>query len=209
MHYNKLKSKEGKRGDLTKDQDLLLSKIIDEKVKMFEKLENPEYLKEQQERKENFKKLVKEKYEKFISDFRLVGKPIVPEYAIIEVFFVLQENKTEGGIILTEEAKESTLKVYPIAKVLESNSDLVKKGEIVSIPYPYTMNEISKEWIQYQKDLREQPTLSQTVPEPPMYVGKLNEWVNYIYKADPFEEQTKQDTYTFCLPIRMLQAHKI
>lgn len=134
---------------------------------------------------------------------------IVPETVIIRVFYYNESDSLNTTLILTEDVKQAFHKVLPIARVLVSNTDTLSPGDIVKLPAVYGKNVISKEWEQYQKDVREQPSLKREYPVPPMYVGKLNEWANYMYQLDPFSDTSMDDQHTFCIPVRILQTKKV
>ena len=42
--------------------------------------------------------------------------------------------------------------------------------------------------------------------KPPMYVGILSQWGQYIYQRNPFSDVDIEDQHTFCLPDRMIQS---
>lgn len=133
--------------------------------------------------------------------------PIIEDYVIIEVFFynVLER---KSNIIMDDLGgnKLSDYKILPLAKVLSTNSSKVNKGDIVSIPAIMGKTVRSTEWVDWKQKTIEQPSLAREFPEPPVYVGKLNEWMSYIYQENPLEDLNTLDQHTFCLPVRMLQA---
>ena len=42
--------------------------------------------------------------------------------------------------------------------------------------------------------------------KPPMYVGLLSQWGQYIYQRDPFSDVDIDDQHTFLVPDRMIQS---
>ena len=130
--------------------------------------------------------------------------PITDNFVIIKLFFY-NETPTNNIIILDEDS-DAYHRVYPTAIVVASSSEKVKPGDVVTIPAVYGKTVQSKEWVQYQKDVREQPTLKQVMPEPPAYVGKLSEWTQYIYQKDPFTDTSLEDQHVFCIADRYLQT---
>lgn len=151
-----------------------------------------------------------EKYNEWLNSDRHLtfkAKPIIEDYVIIEVFYYNVLEK-QSSIILEDIGgkKLSDYKIVPIARVLASNSEKVSKGDLVSIPAVLSKTARSMEWVDWKQKVTEQPSLKHDFPEPPMYVGKLNEWVNYIYQENPLEDLSPLDQHTFCIPARMLQA---
>lgn len=151
-----------------------------------------------------------EKYNEWLNSKRhetFKAHPIIEDYVIIEVFHY-NVLATSSFILRTEYMDKdfSDYKILPIARVLASNSEKVQKGDIVSIPAILGKTVRSNEWIDWKKRVTEQPSLKHEFPEPPVYVGKLNEWLNYIYQENPLEELNTLDQHTFCIPARMLQA---
>jgi len=130
--------------------------------------------------------------------------PITDNFVIIKLFFY-NETPTSSLIIIDEDS-DAYHRVYPTAIVVASSSEKVKPGDVVTIPAVYGKTVQSKEWVQYQKDVREQPTLKQVMPEPPAYVGKLSEWTQYIYQKDPFTDTSLEDQHVFCIADRYLQT---
>ncbi len=148
-----------------------------------------------------------------ISDF--VGHiPSTPNHLIIKVFYYhdLTDIKvTQGGILLTESVSDFSLgslhKVLPIGYVVASTSEGIKPGDIVNLPSLVSKTKLSEEYKQWEKDIREQPTLKrEEILKPPMYVGILSQWGQYIYQRNPFSDVDIEDQHTFCLPDRMIQS---
>lgn len=132
--------------------------------------------------------------------------PLTPNHCIIKVFYYNELPKTE---LLILDSVEGYHRVYPVAKVVavsELGERIFKPGDIVSIPSVMCKTVQSDEWIRYQKMVREQPTLKHEVPEPAAYVGKLNEWIPYMYSKDPFTDTNIDDQHTFCLRDSLLQS---
>lgn len=183
-------------------------RIIEANQKQFSEedlLRFDNYGKKQEEYKlESYNKWLESKrYETF------KAKPIIEDYVIIEVFHYNVLATT--SLLLSDDPSNVTkefsdYRIIPVARVLASNSEKVSKGDLVSIPAIFSKTVRSNEWLQWKKDVTEQPSLKHEYPEPPVYVGKLNEWVNYIYQENPLEELNTLDQHTFCIPARMLQA---
>lgn len=169
-----------------------------------------EALAKQKEQEAKSKKAMEDSYAKWLDtpiEKEYVNEELVtPDMVIIRLFYYNESDAHNISIILTEEVKQSYHKVLPIARVLVSNYENLNSGDIVKLPAVYGKNVLSKEWEQYQKDIREQPSLTREYPVPPMYVGKLNEWVNYMYQRDPFSDTSMDDQHTFCIPARLLQT---
>jgi len=132
--------------------------------------------------------------------------PITDNHVIIKLFFY--NELPSNNIIILDENSDAYHRVYPVAIVVASSSPKVDPGDVVTIPAVYGKTVQSKEWVQYQKDVREQPTLKQVMPEPPAYVGKLSEWTQYIYQKDPFTDTSLEDQHVFCIADRYLQTIK-
>ena len=136
-------------------------------------------------------------------------KLLIPDTVIIRLFYYNESPNVSSTLILTDEVKEAYHRVLPIAKVLVSNTEVLSPGDIVKIPAVYAKNVLSQEWEQWSKDVTEQPSLRRNYPQPPRYVGRLNEWSNYMYQLDPFSDTSIEDQHTFCIPFRMLQTASI
>jgi histone deacetylase complex regulatory component SIN3 len=135
--------------------------------------------------------------------------PVNPNHSIVKVFYYNEIPKTD---LLILDNVEGYHRVYPIAKVVavsEVGDRIFKPGDIVSIPSVMCKTIQSEEWVKYQRMVREQPTLKHEVPEPAAYVGKLNEWIPYMYSKNPFTDTNIDDQHTFCLRDSLLQAKVI
>lgn len=196
-----------------KDRDILEQEMND--IKNFHSPEQYEKLKAlEREREEKIKKSFQEWLKKdHISDF--IGHiPSAPNHLIIKVFYYheLSDIKvTEGGILLTAGVEDLTLssihRVIPIGYVVASTSENIKSGDLVNLPSLVSKTKLSEEYKQWQKDIREQPTLKREEHlKPPMYVGILSQWGQYIYQRNPFSDTDIEDQHTFCLPDRMIQS---
>ena len=161
---------------------------------------------------EEAKKKINSYYEEWlVSDLHSEYKnhiPIIPGHVIIRVFFY--SSIEQSTLILDESVKRSTYKVYPIAKVLSIGTDTsLQPGDLITIPARMSINQISEEWINYQKLITEQPSMRDKMPQPPMFYGMLKDWVQYMYKIDPITPISKEDEHTFCLPERLLQTKRV
>lgn len=140
-----------------------------------------------------------------VSDY--VGHtPVNPNHCIIKVFYYNELPQTD---LLILDNLEGYHRVYPIAKVVAVSSvgdRNFKPGDIVTIPSVMCKTVQSDEWISYQKMVREQPTLKHEIPEPAAYVGKLNEWIPYMYSKNPFTDTNIDDQHTFCVRDSLLQS---
>lgn len=163
---------------------------------------------------------IKEKYEKWLKDESILDNfeniiVATDNHVVISVFYYqeLSDLKTtEGGIIIADAIDNSSLssihKILPVARVVAANSDLFKIGDIVAIPAVMSKTKISDEWLQWQKDIREQPTLQkEELLTPPMYTGMLSQWGQYIFQANPWDSIDNPEVqHTFCIPERLIQA---
>lgn len=136
--------------------------------------------------------------------------PTNPNHSIIKVFYYNEMPKSEV-LILDGLVEEGYHRVFPIAKVVAVSqypTDIrtFNVGDLVSIPAVMSKTIQSIEWMEYQKMVREQPTLKDEFPEPPAYIGKLSEWSSYIYAKDPFSDANIDDQHTFCLRDSLLQT---
>ena len=134
---------------------------------------------------------------------------VIDSYIMIKLFYISKVNETKTSIILTTEMKRdfSNYKVFPIGIVInKGKSTVFENGDLVSIPLNMTKTILSKDYVEYRSKLASQPSLSKEIPAPPMYIGRLNEWVSYMYQEDPFIETTIEDQHTFCLPDRFIQT---
>jgi len=132
--------------------------------------------------------------------------PINTNHSIIKVFYYNEIPKTD---LLILDDVEGYHRVYPIAKVVavsEVGERVFRAGSIVTIPSVMCKTIQSEEWIKYQRMVREQPTLKHEIPEPAAYVGKLSEWIPYMYSKDPFSDTNIDDQHTFCVRDSLLQA---
>jgi len=140
--------------------------------------------------------------------------PSTSNYLIIKVFYYqeLTDIKvSQGGILLTESTSDFSLgslhKVLPIGYVVASTSEGINPGDIVNLPSLVSKTKLSEEYKQWEKDIREQPTLKrEEILKPPMYIGILSQWGQYIYQRNPFSDVDIEDQHTFCLPDRMIQS---
>lgn len=196
-----------------RDRDILEQEMED--IKNYHSPEAYEKLKVlQKEREEKIKKSFDEWLKKdHVTDF--IGHiPSTPNHIIIKVFYYheLSDIKvTEGGILLTSGVEDLTLssihRVIPVGYVVASSSDNIKPGDLVNLPSLVGKTKISEEYKQWQKDIREQPTLKREESmKPPMYIGILSQWGQYIYQRNPFSDTDVEDQHTFCIPDRMIQS---
>ena len=140
-----------------------------------------------------------------VSDY-IGHTPVNPNHCIIKVFYYNEIPHTD---VLILEGVEGYHRVYPIAKVVAVSSvgdRHFKPGDIVTIPSVMCKTVQSDEWLSYQKMVREQPTLKHEIPEPAAYVGKLNEWIPYMYSKNPFTDTNIDDQHTFCVRDSLLQS---
>jgi hypothetical protein len=216
-----------KNGTIKKSKDMTLIKragesIVDpelvsrsallnemEKIKKGRSLEDIELEKEKTAERYNnikqaFENWLKEDHITKFKDERIV----MDNHVIIKVFYYNELPKS-SVLLIDDSSSMSYHRIYPIAIVVVSSSPNVFPGDLVKIPAVFGKTVESREWVQYQKDIREQPSLKQVMPEPPAYVGKLNEWTNYIYQCDPFTDTSLEDQHTFCIPDRLLQTKNI
>lgn len=148
-----------------------------------------------------------------ISEFK-GHTPSTPNHLILKVFYyheLTDVTVSKGGILLTESVDTFTLgslhKVLPIGYVVASTSEGIKPGDIVNLPSLVSKTKISEEYKQWEREIREQPTLKrEEMLKPPMYVGILSQWGQYIYQRNPFSDVDIEDQHTFCLPDRMIQS---
>lgn len=163
---------------------------------------------------EERKKIIQSEYEKWLKyDHASEYKnhiPTNPNHCIIKVFYYNEMPKSDV-LILDGSVEEGYHRVFPRAKVVaisQYDSDVRTFGvnDIVSIPAVMCKTIQSADWMRYQKEIREQPSLKNDFPEPPAYIGKLNEWNPYIYQKDPFTDANLDDQHTFCLRDSLLQT---
>lgn len=160
------------------------------------------------------RRLVEEEYQKWLAydhASEYVGHvPTNPNHCIIKVFYYNEVPKSDV-LILEGVVEEGYHRVFPRAKVVavsQYDTDIrtFKVNDIVSIPAVMCKTIQSADWMRYQKEIREQPSLKNDFPEPPAYIGKLNEWNPYIYQKDPFTDANLDDQHTFCLRDSLLQT---
>lgn len=140
--------------------------------------------------------------------------PSVDNHIIIKVFYYHELSDitvSKGGILLAETIDalnlDSIHKVLPIGYVVASRSEEVKPGDLVNLPSLISKTKISEEYKQWTREVREQPTLKrEEILKPPMYVGMLSQWGQYMYQRNPFSEVDIEDQHTFCIPDRMIQS---
>lgn len=140
-----------------------------------------------------------------VSDY-IGHTPVNPNHCIIKVFYYNEIPQTD---VLILDGLEGYHRVYPVAKVVAVSAigdRNFKVGDIVTIPSVMCKTVQSDEWLRYQKMVREQPTLKHEVPEPAAYVGKLNEWIPYMYSKNPFTDTNLDDQHTFCVRDSLLQS---
>ena len=192
--------------------------ILEQEMDDLRKFYSPEEMEKkkllEKERADKVEKAFKEWLSKdHLSAFR-GHTPITDNHVIVKVFYYqeLSDIKTtEGGIILTNTDNDFSLgslhKVLPIGYIVASTSENIKPGDIVNLPALISKTKISEEYKQYLKDIREQPTLKrEEIMKPPMYVGLLSQWGQYIYQRDPFSDVDIDDQHTFLVPDRMIQS---
>ena len=150
-----------------------------------------------------------EEFIKFLNFKSNTSDIVVDSYIMVKLFYVSSINEQKISLILTDNVKRdvSNYKVFPIGIVInKGNSDKFNIGDLITIPLNMTKTILSKEYVDYRSKVASQPSLAQEIPAPPMYIGKLNEWVSYMYQEDPFIETTIEDQHTFCLPDRFIQT---
>lgn len=184
-----------------------------ELIKAMEQLgkgQSPETLEEEAAKRRQREERIRQEFKNWLSTDHVsdyIGHtPVNPNHCIIKVFYYNELPKTD--LIILDNV-EGYHRVYPVAKVVavsESSDRVFKPGDIVSIPSVMCKTVQSDEWIRYQKMVREQPTLKHEIPEPAAYVGKLNEWIPYMYSKDPFTDTNIDDQHTFCLRDSLLQS---
>lgn len=103
--------------------------------------------------------------------------------------------------------------VLPFAKVLSVGTvraegyDDIKIGDICTIQEDVLGVELNQKWVQYQKDVREQPSLARDVMMPPKYIPKLGMWAKYVFTGNKFEPPVlERDGYTFLIPQMFLKT---
>lgn len=184
-----------------------------ELIKAMEQLsngQNPEQLEQEAIKRRQREDRIQKEFREWlqtdhVSDY-IGHDPVNPNHSIIKVFYYNELPQTD---ILILDSLEGYHRVYPIAKVVavsKSGDRSFEPGDIVSIPSVMCKTVQSDEWIRYQKMVREQPTLKHEIPEPAAYVGKLNEWIPYMYSKNPFTDTNIDDQHTFCLRDSLLQS---
>lgn len=170
---------------------------LEEKIKEQQKVAELE-----QKAQEKFREWLKIPHEKeFINE-----EVVLDHHAIIRVFYYYEV--PSSSLLILDEEKEGYLRIFPIAKVVASNSPKVNVGDIVNIPAAMAKNILSEQYTQWEQQTTEQPSLKRKFPKPPMYVGRLNEWSQYMYQVNPFTDTSMDDQHTFCIPDRYLQTRK-
>lgn len=150
-----------------------------------------------------------DEFSKFLNFKENKSHIVIDNYIMVKLFYTSKIIEKSTSLILTEDYKRdiSNYKVFPIAVVInKGSSDKFNIGDLVTIPLNMTKTILSKEYIDYRSKLASQPSLAHEFPAPPMYIGRLNEWVSYMYQEDPFIETTIEDQHTFCLPDRFIQT---
>lgn len=147
-----------------------------------------------------------EEFEKFLnSDIINNDELVIEGNVIIKLFFVSKFKSS--SIILEDVVSEGIYKTFPIGKVInKGNSKILNNGDFIQIPLMYTKTVVSKDYIDYKQKVAEQPSLAREFPAPPMYIGKLNDWTQYMYQENIFSETTAEDQHTFCIPERFIQS---
>lgn len=130
---------------------------------------------------------------------------VLDNHVIIQVYNYSNVPKS-SVIIIDDAAKKTFLKILPIAKVLASSSPNLKPGDIVKIPSIYGKTKESGEYNEWLMAKREKPSIVLDWPEPAKYVGKLQDWAQYIHQLDPFVDSGVDDQYVFCVPDRYIQT---
>lgn len=102
--------------------------------------------------------------------------------------------------------------MLPFAKVLAIGNDVpehyadLKEGDIVAIPDPMCGVEENEQWKEWQLMHREKPSIERDIPMPPRYIPSLAKWSRYVFKEDKFMPGTRDDAYTFIVPLSILQC---
>lgn len=128
--------------------------------------------------------------------------PIADNHVIIKVFYYNEIPKS--NFLIIEDESAGYHRVFPVAKVVSSSNPDLVPGDVVTIPSVMCKTVQSQEWLAYQKAVREQPSLKLEVPEPAVFVGRLSEWIQYMYQKDPFTDTNIDDQHTFCLRSSLL-----
>lgn len=166
-----------------------------------------------QKKAEERKKIIEDNYKKWLNhDHASEYKnhtPTNPNHSIIKIFYYNEMPKSD--VLILDGLEEGYHRVFPVAKVVavsQYDTDIrtFKVNDVVSIPAVMCKTIQSADWMRYQKEIREQPSLKNDFPEPPAYIGKLNEWNPYIYQKDPFTDANLDDQHTFCLRDSLLQT---
>ena len=103
--------------------------------------------------------------------------------------------------------------VLPLAKILAVGTakaegyDSLEIGDICTIQEDVLGVELNPRWVQYQKDIREQPSLERDIMAPPKYSPKLGMWAKYVFTGNKFEPPVlERDGYTFLIPQAFLKT---
>jgi hypothetical protein len=164
----------------------------------------------EKEKAEKRDKLMSESYNNWLNDGSKIelahDHKIVNEgYVMIEIFYYVE--KIETMLIVEGSSSECYYKTLPVAKVLNvGESKVLKVGDIVTISPLMSKNVLNEEWVKYQSVIREQPTMQKVLTEPPVFMGRLTEWLQYMYQLEPLKETSTNDQHTYLLPERYIQG---
>ncbi len=179
---------------------------LEKSMKELAKIPTPEEIQAEVDRRLKREADVKVLYDEWLDtphERDYVGHtPIADNHVIIKVFYYNEIPKSNFLILENETAGYH--RVYPVAKVVASNHSDLFPGDIIMIPSVMCKTVQSQEWLAYQKAVREQPSLKLEVPEPAVFVGRLSEWIQYMYQKDPFTDTNIDDQHTFCLRSSLL-----
>lgn len=195
-----------RNGVPTNLENHISKEALEKSMKQLAKVPTPEEIQAEVDRRLKREADIKVLYDEWLDtphERDYVGHtPIADNHVIIKVFYYNEIPKSNFLILENETAGYH--RVYPVAKVVASNHSDLFPGDIIMIPSVMCKTVQSQEWLSYQKAVREQPSLKLEVPEPAVFVGRLSEWIQYMYQKDPFTDTNIDDQHTFCLRSSLL-----
>ena len=183
------------------------------------KKENARKAKEAKQKIDKFREFLKISHE----DKYKYYSPFGPT-AIVRLYLFIPERESNHVIYtsLTDDGRgidKLTAQVMPLAKVLRIGSqraegyDELEEGMICTIQEDILGAELNPQWVQWQKDIREQPSLERDMQAPQQFIPKLGVWKKYVFTQDKFREpKLETDGYTFLIPQVFLKTefnHKL
>lgn len=161
---------------------------------------------------EDFKGWVKEPVQKEFKNFKPFGPKILIRLYYYKPNYKSSKVKIYKDLTSEELAQEELdSRLLPIGKVLALGNGVskeyeeLKPGDLVYVSDMMTGSKVNKEWVEYQALALEKPGIKEKLEEPPMFIGYISQWKDYVFMKDKTgASPSMDDAYTFLLPERYI-----